>query len=107
LAMPIWGLAKSSSPSPTARSIPREAVASIPSVTTRERGLISGVEVMAAVENPRGRDEGHGHGSGPWARTWDLRPDCAAGGRERLVSPTTDQELQMSATAAPSPRKFI
>src|SRR5215211_510763 len=41
-ATPICGLAKSSSPIPTARSIPREAVASRPSVTTRDRGLMSG-----------------------------------------------------------------
>src|SRR5450830_997077 len=41
LATPIWGFAKSSSPRPTARSIPREAVASMPSVTVRERGLMS------------------------------------------------------------------
>ena len=41
LATPICGLAKSSSPMPTARSIPRAAVASSPSVTCRERGLMS------------------------------------------------------------------
>ena len=41
LATPIWGFAKSSSPRPTARSMPREAVASRPSVTVRERGLMS------------------------------------------------------------------
>ena len=40
-AMPIWGLSQSASPIPTARSIPREVVASIPSVTTRDRGLMS------------------------------------------------------------------
>src|SRR3954451_965326 len=42
LATPICGLAKSSSPIPTARSMPREAVASRPSVTFRLRGLMSG-----------------------------------------------------------------
>ena len=41
LATPIWGFTQSSSPIPTARSIPRAAVFSIPSVTSRERGLIS------------------------------------------------------------------
>ena len=41
LATPICGLAQSSSPIPTARSIPRDAVASRPSVTARLRGLIS------------------------------------------------------------------
>ena len=40
-ATPTCGLAKSSSPMPTARSMPRAAVASRPSVTTRERGLMS------------------------------------------------------------------
>ena len=48
LATPIWGFAKSSSPRPTARSMPREAVASRPSVTVRERGLMSTAE--GAVE---------------------------------------------------------
>ena len=40
-ATPICGLAKSSSPIPTARSMPRDAVASSPSVTWRDRGLMS------------------------------------------------------------------
>src|SRR3954449_2374125 len=40
-ATPIWGLRKSSSPMPTARSIPRAAAFSRPSVTSRERGLRS------------------------------------------------------------------
>ena len=40
---PICGLAKSSSPMPTARSIPRAAAFSRPSVTSRLRGLMSGV----------------------------------------------------------------
>src|SRR5665648_1294290 len=53
LATPIWGLAKSSSPIPTARSMPRAAVASRPSVTWRLRGLMSGAsgrEVMPGVQ---------------------------------------------------------
>ncbi len=41
LAMPICGFSQSPSPMPTARSMPREVVASMPSVTTRERGLMS------------------------------------------------------------------
>src|SRR3954465_10482024 len=49
LATPIWGLAKSSSPMPTARSMPRAAARSRPSVTSRLRGLMSGVEVFAVV----------------------------------------------------------
>src|SRR6266545_8377518 len=40
---PICGLAQSASPMPTARSMPRDPVASSPSVTTRLRGLMSGV----------------------------------------------------------------
>jgi hypothetical protein len=40
---PIWGLAQSSSPMPTARSMPRAAVFSRPSVTSRLRGLMSGL----------------------------------------------------------------
>ncbi|WKK73426.1 hypothetical protein Q0F99_15030 [Rathayibacter oskolensis] len=40
-AMPIWGFSQSSSPIPTARSIPRDVVASMPSVTVRERGFQS------------------------------------------------------------------
>jgi cytochrome b561 len=42
LAMPICGFSQSASPMPTARSMPRDVVASMPSVTVRERGLISG-----------------------------------------------------------------
>jgi hypothetical protein len=42
-AMPIWGFGKSSSDMPTARSMPRAAARSRPSVTVRERGLMSGV----------------------------------------------------------------
>jgi hypothetical protein len=49
LATPICGLTQSSSPMPTARSIPREAVASMPSVTWRERGLMSGWSLMARL----------------------------------------------------------
>src|ERR1700712_5016693 len=40
-ATPIWGLEKSSSVMPTARSMPRAAARSIPSVTSRLRGLTS------------------------------------------------------------------
>ena len=40
-ATPIWGLTQSSSPIPTARSMPRAAVFSRPSVTSRLRGLMS------------------------------------------------------------------
>ncbi len=49
LATPICGLAKSSSPMPTARSMPRAAVFSSPSVTSRLRGLMSGVCRVASV----------------------------------------------------------
>ena len=48
-AIPICGLAKSSSPRPTARSMPRAAARSSPSVTSRERGLRSGVVVVSVV----------------------------------------------------------
>ena len=44
-ATPICGLAKSSSPMPTARSMPRAAAFSRPSVTSRLRGLRSGVRL--------------------------------------------------------------
>ena len=47
-ATPIWGLSQSSSLMPTARSMPREPVASRPSVTTRERGLMSMASVVIA-----------------------------------------------------------
>src|SRR5690349_14134707 len=47
LATPICGLAKSSSPMPTARSIPRAAAFSRPSVTSRLLGFMSGPEGMA------------------------------------------------------------
>ena len=49
-ATPIWGFTQSSSPMPTARSMPRAAVASSPSVTARLRGLMSGASasVMAS-----------------------------------------------------------
>ena len=53
-ATPISGLPKSASPIPTARSIPRAAVASRPSVTSRERGLGSLAEVVAIAEGNRG-----------------------------------------------------
>src|SRR5699024_9882636 len=42
-ATAIWGLDQSSSPIPTARSMPRAAVAPSPSVTSRLRGLMSAV----------------------------------------------------------------
>src|SRR5665647_582108 len=42
LATPICGLTQSSSPMPTARSMPRAAAFSSPSVTSRLRGLMSG-----------------------------------------------------------------
>src|SRR3954464_8377491 len=48
-ATPICGLAKSSSPMPTARSMPRAAAFSRPSVTSRLRGLRSGGEVFGLV----------------------------------------------------------
>ena len=48
-ATPIWGLAKSSSPIPTARSIPRAAAFSRPSVTSRLRGLMSGESLIFPV----------------------------------------------------------
>ena len=41
-ATPIWGFSQSSSPMPTARSMPRAAAFSSPSVTSRLRGLMSG-----------------------------------------------------------------
>ena len=41
-ATPICGFSQSSSPMPTARSIPRAAAFSRPSVTSRLRGLMSG-----------------------------------------------------------------
>src|SRR5215207_3336785 len=37
--MPIWGLSQSASPMPTARSMPRLVMASMPSVTVRLRGF--------------------------------------------------------------------
>jgi hypothetical protein len=40
-ATPTWGFSQSSSPMPTARSMPRAAVFSRPSVTSRLRGLMS------------------------------------------------------------------
>ena len=52
-ATPIWGLVKSSSPMPTARSIPRAAAFSRPSVTSRDRGLMSGLSVMARAYDVR------------------------------------------------------
>src|SRR3954447_7199489 len=51
-ATPTWGFAQSSSPIPTARSIPRDAVASSPSVTTRDRGLMSTPEPEVVAAGP-------------------------------------------------------
>ena len=45
-AIPIWGLAKSVSPMPTARNMPRAAARSSPSVTSRLRGFRSGFVAM-------------------------------------------------------------
>jgi hypothetical protein len=42
-ATPIWGFSQSSSVRPTARSIARAGARSIPSVTSRLRGLLSGM----------------------------------------------------------------
>src|SRR4051794_31567906 len=67
LATPICGLAKSSSPIPTARSIPRAAARSRPSVTSRLRGLMSGL-VMS--------------------RSLGLDPGAAGGAVRLLVAPT-------------------
>jgi hypothetical protein len=44
LATPICGLRKSASVIPTARSMPRAAAFSRPSVTSRLRGLMSGAD---------------------------------------------------------------
>ena len=51
LAMPICGLAQSSSVNPIARSIARAAAFDLPSVTSRERGLMS--TGCSAVMGPR------------------------------------------------------
>src|SRR5689334_19031804 len=48
-ATPICGLTQSSSPMPTARSMPRAAAFSRPSVTSRERGFMSGDCVMRPI----------------------------------------------------------
>jgi hypothetical protein len=45
-ATPICGFTQSSSPMPTARSMPRAAAFSSPSVTSRDRGLMSGASAM-------------------------------------------------------------
>src|SRR5688572_4010854 len=45
-ATPICGFSQSSSPMPTARSMPRAAAFSSPSVTSRLRGLMSGMARM-------------------------------------------------------------
>src|SRR4029079_12010523 len=64
-ATPIWGLVKSSSPMPTARSIPRAAALSRPSVTSRERGLMSGLSVMARAYDLRRAAPSGASGCGP------------------------------------------
>ncbi len=48
-AIPIWGFGQSSSDMPTARSIPRAAARSRPSVTVRLRGLMSGVAGVSVM----------------------------------------------------------
>src|ERR1700712_654075 len=55
-ATPICDLTQSSSPMPTARSIPRAAVCSRPSVTSRLRGLTSGADEPLA-RRASGADE--------------------------------------------------
>src|SRR5947209_11425763 len=58
-AMPICGLSQSSSVSPTARSIARAGARSIPSVTSRLRGLRSGMSLsLRTGDSPAGRVEG-------------------------------------------------
>src|SRR3954470_2447380 len=58
---PICGLTQSSSPMPTARSMPRAAVFSSPSVTSRLRGLMSGDdEPLARRESGFEASEGIG-----------------------------------------------
>src|SRR5690625_994649 len=49
VATAICGFTQSSSPMPTARSMPRAAVASRPSVTSRDRGLMSGEVVSVSM----------------------------------------------------------
>src|SRR5690242_11377032 len=58
---PICGLAQSSSPMPTARNMPRAAVFSRPSVTSRLRGLISG-DVLVELVEPAGSEGAEGIG---------------------------------------------
>ncbi len=48
-ATPICGFCQSSSPIPTARSIPRDAAFSMPSVTSLLRGLRSGAVGSVAM----------------------------------------------------------
>src|SRR5919107_2361626 len=72
-ATPICGFAKSSSPMPTARSMPRAAALSRPSVTSRLRGLISVESVAPGASLGMGRM---------------LRPDAP---RPTRVSPHPDR----------------
>src|SRR3954463_12764063 len=53
-ATPTWGFAQSSSPIPTARNIPRLAVASSPSVTVRLRGFTSTMRATLFPPDPTG-----------------------------------------------------
>src|SRR3954454_7046167 len=73
-ATPICGLAKSSSPMPTARSIPRAPALSSPSVTSRERGLRSGMSMAASLL--AGRSD---HGRPNHAHVGEVLVDLAPG----------------------------
>jgi len=90
-ATPICGLTQSSSPIPTARSIPRDAVASRPSVTTRLRGLMSiapsgaGAGAGAVVE-------------GVWAVSGNVVP---VGMADTLRTPTMSRSASPTALSAP------
>src|SRR4051812_18815976 len=68
--MPICGLSQSASPMPTARSIPREVMASMPSVTILLRGLISGSPCFVS-DTPEGYPPGR---ATPSARLSALSP---------------------------------
>src|SRR3954471_23649061 len=76
-ATPIWGFAKSASCMPTARSMPRAAARSKPSVTSRERGLMSGCwDMPRRLQSPHSPERGRSLGYRPcvgWRRkagTW-------------------------------------
>ncbi len=91
LATPIWGLTQSSSPIPTARSIPRDAVASRPSVTARLRGLISGSRVVVMTAKH-------------YVKRRSIRRTAARGGvaitRPLASSNCTDAEISRSLVAS-------